>query len=150
MGRVWLRGMLRCIFCPRWHMLCFSSHDWHILTPRQHWIGLVNTCWDKFCVPGDIREFWSKHVEMHFSHRSHGRGVPTHVMLHFVSSLSLDLVNASSDRFYVLPGKGWGWSTHVEMHFLSSLAYVMFVQHMLSSSLSPRLHGIGLVNTCRY
>ena len=42
----------------------------------------------------------------------------------------------------------WVLASHVRKHLVPSLARERFRQHLLRYILSPRWHGMGLVNTC--
>ena len=72
-------------------------------------------------------------------------GLPTHVEMHFVSSLLWDgfskhmmrcilmarwrlwgLVNLFSDAFFVFCGMGWVWAIQIDMHFVWFLALDTF------------------------
>ena len=102
-----------------------------IMCPRWHWISLVNTSLDIFCV------------------------LPRHGICLFNTSSDIFYTLAGMrvmfdtrwDIFFVLAGMGEVLSKHFEIHFVVSLACDGFRRHMLKSNLCPQCHGMGLLNT---
>ena len=122
----------------------------YILCPHWHWMRLVNTRWDKFCVLADMGGVWSTEIEMHF-----------------IFSLACDrLGDTCWDAYHVFAGMKYVLTTQVEVHFLFSLAWDDLGQQMLKIRFMSLLawdvfgqyklrhilflcwHGIGLLNTC--
>jgi len=73
---------------------------------------------------------------------------PTHVEIHFVSSLAWEEFGTNWDTFCVLADMGWVWSTQVEIYYVSSQAKD-FGQNILRYILFCLYFGRVLGNTCR-
>ena len=93
---------LRCIFCHCWHDTCLSTLLRFILCPRWHGIGLVNISqlWNIFFVIVGMTPVCHQMLRCIFCPRwrntcydtlyvraAMDRLWPTHIMMHFVSSL---------------------------------------------------------------
>ena len=121
-----IQRMFRYILWPRWHGMCFEIHLCpYILRSLWFRMGLVNKCWDSFCVIVGIWGVCSTHVEMHF-----------------VSSLAWDGLGQCMHGIEVF------CSSHFEVHFVCSLAWVGFSEHKSICILCACWHGLSLCNTC--
>ena len=122
----------------------------HILCPRWHVRGMLNTCWDAFGVLPGIGWVWSTHIELHFVSplalevfgqdklrcilcpRWRERIKSTNVEMHFCICLQRrGLFDTCLDTFWVLVGTLGVWLTYVGMHFVSSMAWNGIGQVML-------------------
>ena len=109
----------------------FGQHILSIIfSPRRHERGLVNTCWNIFCVLAGMGWIWTKLVEMLFC-------------------LACDRFVQHMLRFFcVLAVMGRICSIYAVMHLVSLVSWDGFCQHMLSCIFCHCCHGRGFVNTC--
>jgi hypothetical protein len=129
-----------------------------MLSPYWHGRGLLNTCWDTFCVLACMGGVWSTHMETHVvsSLAWDGFGI-TKVEIFFVSSLAWDgfrqltlrciLCHLKFRYIFCPPWPGRGLFNICWYAFSVVAGLGVVCQHMLRYILCPRWHVRGFVNT---
>ena len=90
MGCVWSTHV-NILLMSSQALVRFNHHELgSILCIPYHWMSLVITWYDAFCVLAGMGGFWSAHVEIHLCSRWNWLGLASHVEINFLCSLACD------------------------------------------------------------